>query len=829
MSDNRKRCSGAQYAKLRAQKQQRLEDEVKKTRNIATYFCSLSSAKAAEESGVPVPVEVPASSAESSDTLIADASDNNVSITSNSTALVKQTLTLNSDPAEWKVSDTTIDFLLKRGIEQNINFDFSETKKEYPDKKYRSLQKAVFFRKLSNGETVLRSYLVYSPSKKCLFCAPCLLFGGINVLTSGYSDWKNVNRVLGLHENSLEHKKCEITLIRRKNVLGRIDMKLQVQAETEVTYWKNVLRRVVAVIKKLGGRGLPFRGAEEKFGSNNNGNFMMCLELIAEFDPFLSSHIAKHGNPGRGKTSYLSSTICNEFIELMWKKVMAIIISEIKTAKYFSVIVDSTPDISHIDQLSFIVRYVNKEGIPIERFIGFIPNTGHKSQELANAVCDKLNELDIDINNCRGQSYDNASNMAGAYTGLQARLKELNSNIVFVPCAAHSLNLVGVSAAECCLDATAFFNIVQHIFTFFSASTRRWNILEEKIQEIKNSNLTIKGLSQTRWSARADAVGSLKKNWSAVIQALTSITQDLAEKPATRSEANGLKNNLQKPTSIILLNLWAVILERFEVSSQKLQNVNTSIKDVVHIYESLIEFLNTQRNQFDFYKEQSIIMTGQDDFSFDVSSKRPVKRTIHFDENLENETLFTPEMKFKVDTFFFIIDKLMAELQRRKEAYKCIYDRFELVCNFRIDNDIEIIKKLTQNLFENYGGDLEDTLFQEIMHVIEYIKTDDITKNKSSLSPMELYTLLKTNNLEVVFPNVEIILRIFLSMAVTNCSAERSFSVLKRIKNYMRSTVSNEHLNAFAVFAIENGTLNELDFEELIAEFAHTKSRRKML
>lgn len=78
-----------------------------------------------------------------------------------------------------------------------------------------------------------------------------------------------------------------------------------------------MLKRVIAVIKKLGSRGLPFRGSVEKFGSQNNGNFTMFLELISDFDPFLSNHIVQHGNPGSGHISYLSSTTYDEIITLM--------------------------------------------------------------------------------------------------------------------------------------------------------------------------------------------------------------------------------------------------------------------------------------------------------------------------------------------------------------------------------------------------------------------------------------------------------------------------------------------------------------------------------
>lgn len=55
----------------------------------------------------------------------------------------------------------------------------------------------------------------------------------------------------------------------------------------------------------------------------------MSLELIAEFDPFLSKNIADHGNMGRGKINYLSSTICEQFIALMADKVLTKILGEI--------------------------------------------------------------------------------------------------------------------------------------------------------------------------------------------------------------------------------------------------------------------------------------------------------------------------------------------------------------------------------------------------------------------------------------------------------------------------------------------------------------------
>ena len=56
-------------------------------------------------------------------------------------------------------------------------------------------------------------------------------------------------------------------------------------------------------------------------GSPQNGNYLGTLELIALFDPFLAQHINRNANKGRRGTSYLSKTICEEFIQLMATRV----------------------------------------------------------------------------------------------------------------------------------------------------------------------------------------------------------------------------------------------------------------------------------------------------------------------------------------------------------------------------------------------------------------------------------------------------------------------------------------------------------------------------
>jgi len=78
------------------------------------------------------------------------------------------------------------------------------------------------------------------------------------------------------------------------------------------------------------------------------------------------------------------------------------IVTEIKLAKYFSIIVDSTSDVSNVDQFTFVVRYVLTNGSPNERFLTFIPNCRHTGEDMEKAVVSSLETLDVNINCCRG-------------------------------------------------------------------------------------------------------------------------------------------------------------------------------------------------------------------------------------------------------------------------------------------------------------------------------------------------------------------------------------------------------------------------------------------
>ncbi|XP_025424288.1 zinc finger MYM-type protein 1-like [Sipha flava] len=615
-----------------------------------------------------------------------------------------------------------------------------------------------------NGENVSRKWLVYSISKFVLFCAPCKLFGCSTQLgDAGFNDWKNGHLVISRHENSLAHKNNTLSFITLQSDVGRIDTQLATQVTDEINYWKAVLHRVVEVIKFLGAKGLSFRGDNEQFNKINNGNFLGTLELLAKFDPFIAQHIEKYGNRGKGTPSYLSSTIYEELLLLMKNDIIKIILKELKAAKYYSLIVDSTPDIANIDQLVIALRYVLPSGVPAERFLIFIPNSGHKSKEMSNVVMDFLNSHNIPIENCRGQSYDNARNMSGQYSGLQSRIKSFNS-----------------------------------------------------FADVKN-------LSVTRWSARFDSCHALFNSYAFIIEALHSIVDNQKEKTVYKVEANGLLARLKSLETGLMICIWNSILNSFNATNKKLQSTDIDLHTVLELYNGLENYLVQIRDDFDVFENKAVEITGCSEYTKD--SKRKKKRKAMADESRSQPlTEITGKIDFIRNVYYVIIDTLKCQLSSRRQAYEKISDIYGCIPTLYKTPSSIVIRNTCGTLAKYFIDDVENSslLIDECILFSKLISTD-----KNVKSVLSMYKYIKTKELECMFPNLEIVMRMYLSTAVSNCSGERAFSVLKRVKSYLRSTMKEERLNALAIFSVEAELVEKLDFNDTINTFAHQKARKK--
>ena len=89
--------------------------------------------------------------------------------------------------------------------------------------------------------------------------------------------------------------------------------------------------------------------------------------------------------------------------------------------------------------------------------------------------------------------------------------------------------------------------------------------------------------------------------------------------------------------------------------------------------------------------------------------------------------------------------------------------------------------------------------------------TEDDTKFNVESPELCMYRLLLSNNLETVFPHTVTVFSIYLSIMVSNCSGEQSFSKLEFLKSHLRSCMTQERLNSLALLNIETNVLRSID------------------
>ena len=125
---------------------------------------------------------------------------------------------------------------------------------------------------------------------------------------------------------------------------------------------------------------------------------------------------------------------------------------------------------------------------------------------------------------------------------------------------------------------------------------------------------------------------------------------------------------------------------------------------------------------------------------------------------------------------------------------------------------------MLDKIHETYHGDLSD----KVVYDNEVIRWK--TKWADTLEkPNGLVETIETTN-EILYLNVTKVLTILLTKPVSTATPERSFSVMRRVKSYMRSTKKTERLSALALMHAYRAT--PIDTDIVIREFCAKKNRR---
>ena len=212
-------------------------------------------------------------------------------------------------------------------------------------------------------------------------------------------------------------------------------------------------------------QGIALRGHREadlEDMSVNVGNFQSLLLLQARHDDVVRERMLS----GPKNDSWLGHDLQKSLMSIMAEWVLKTIMSEVKTARYYTLVVDKTKNVSKQKQLSLVLRYVY-EGVAHERFISYTHCEGLHASALTKYIFQVLDGLQINIKNCINQCYNGASVMSGTYSGVSV---EENLRAIYIHCHAHQLNLALVDTCKNLSAASDFFSLLESLYVFMSSS-----------------------------------------------------------------------------------------------------------------------------------------------------------------------------------------------------------------------------------------------------------------------------------------------------------------------------------------------------------------------
>ena len=469
---------------------------------------------------------------------------------------------------------------------------------------------------------------------------------------------------------------------------------------------------------------------------------------------------------------------------------------------------------SHHEQMSVILRYVlcNEEAAVVkETFFGYLRISDSTGKGLLDAFLEKATELQLELSDCRGQSYDNGANMKGKHSGVQARMLDINPKAVYVPCANHTLNLVVVDSAKSSTEALTFFGVLT-LGNF----------------EETNVELSIKSQSDTRWESRIKCIKPLRYNLKEVLLALKDLEAISIEKDGrAASETKSLIADLSKWSFLLSVFIWYDILFQVNKASKILQSYGVSLHTMETEIQATEKFLQNYRTTgYDSAATSAVEIAQELDIDPSFPPSRSGKKRRLFDYQGEEEQRATPELKFKSNFFYPLVDQAMMSIKERfnllrevSSAFSFLYTRDRLLL---VQQENALLTCCEE--FQKKFGDIDsDEMSAELQRFVLILQK----KRNLKLAQDFLNYLLKTHLFEL-YPNVYIALRILLTCPVTVASAERSFSKLKLIKTFNRTSMTDSRLSSLVMLSIENDCARTLDYDNVITAFANKKVRSRL-
>jgi len=178
----------------------------------------------------------------------------------------------------------------------------------------------------------------------------------------------------------------------------------------------------------------------------------------------------------------------------------------------------------------------------------------------------------------------------------------------------------------------------------------------------------------------------------------------------------------------------------------------------------------------------------------------------------------------RITVFLTLMDTAIVQLKERFSGLYEVTNKFNFLLpqNILKSSEHDIVKATYdfQLFYENY---ISTDITREMLCIKDAFK-DSL---KTIYSIRNLLQCILDNDVSSIYKDIFSACIIFLTLPVTVANAERSFSKLKMIKNYLRNSMQQIRLTNISILNIERNRTNELDINKIINDFAKNKARKK--
>lgn len=717
-------------------------------------------------------------------------------------------------------------------------------------------------------------WLSYSNELEGGLCRYCILFperpnrGGSHganpgVLVLGpyqkpYTKALGRDGLLISHEKSSMHRhateKADVFIQNFKTPDARIDNRLMKQQSEQEQKNKEVLRQIVLAVEFLAKQGLPFRGNKEdrvNFAdeSVNRGNFIAILQLLGKGNTCLQDHLLF---PKCTNALYTSKTIQNEIIHIYACKVREYLTKQTRDMNLpFTVIADEVTD-SHANReiISVCLRFVDLTSLKNPHIRECLINFLFLERANASSICKKILEslshpsVSLDPTKIRGQAYDGAAVMSSEMAGVQAKIKDISPLALYTHCFSHCLNLS--IAASCKVQAVRnLIGLINEAYLFLTNSPKRQRLFEKTVMVYlpDSSHSKLPGLCKTRWVERHTCFEVFLEMYEAVVTFLDAIISpheypDLASQDGnwnwdrdTKVKAQGLKASLSSFQTIAVFIITKNVLDEVKVISSKLQKREQDVYDAYKMITTVIENINSTRNNIDtifdlWYGE--VLTLGEH-----VGVTESVPRKTSLQRNRTNVPSDTPCDYYKRAIAIPLLDSLYSQMKERFSAERSHAQRLLFLVPSIVSSDsstasaedaMEALLYWEKDL--PFPRSLRNELRRwQVIWKNSKSQSHQAERQRECNSPIPDTFLLALASCDIdSFPNIHQLLVIACTLPITSAEAERSFSLLRRIKTYLRSTMAEERLADLGVIAMHYS--ERISIDDVCLAFIQAHPRR---